>query len=100
VPALTHLWIAPDSRYVVGLSNLKLHNPYQLVVFTRSGRRVFEKRITAESWAGVAESVSNFVTWYKGPSPTITIAEARGEAILTIEDQSGTPREFRFPASP
>ena len=33
VPALTHLWISPDSRFVVGVSNVKLWNPYQIVVF-------------------------------------------------------------------
>ena len=76
VPALTHLWISPDSRYVVGLSNIKLNNPYQLVVFSRSGRRVLEKSITEATWPSVQESVTNAVIWYKEP-PKIDFVEAR-----------------------
>jgi hypothetical protein len=94
VPALTHLWISPDSRYVVGLSNVKLSNPYQLVVFSRSGRRILERSITAASWPTVGESVTNWVFWYKEPTPTIRL-----EVTLSIEDRLGTPREFRFHAS-
>jgi hypothetical protein len=99
VSALTLLWISPDSRYVVGLSNVKLWNPYQIVVFDRAGRRVFERGINHASWPGVQESVTNAVRWYKEPTPAIRLEETKGEATLTIEDQSGTPREFRFPAS-
>ncbi len=99
VPALTHLWISPDSRYVVGLSDIKLDNPYQLVVFSRSGRRVFEKSINAATWPSVQESVTNAVLWYKEPTPTIRLEEIRGEVTLWIEDRQGTPREFRFRAS-
>ena len=98
VPALTHLWISPDSRYVVGLSNIKLNNPYQLVVFSRSGRRVLEKSITEATWPSVQESVTNAVIWYKD-LPKIDFVEARGEVILAIEDRLGTLREFRFKSS-
>lgn len=98
VPALTHLWISPDSRYVVGLSSIKLNNPYQLVVFSRSGRRVLEKSITAATWPSVQESVTNAVIWYKDP-PKIDFVEAGGEVILAIEDRLGTLREIRFKSS-
>jgi len=36
-PALTDLWISPDYEFVVGLSDIKLYNPYQLVVWRRDG---------------------------------------------------------------
>src|SRR5262245_36110383 len=32
-PALTYLWLSPDSRYLLGLSDVMLLNPYQLVVW-------------------------------------------------------------------
>ena len=99
VPALTRLWISPDSRYVVGLSNIMLWNPYQLVVFSRSGRRVLERSITAATWPSVVESVTNSVIWYKEPDPAIRLKETRGEVTLSIEDRLGTTREFRFRAS-
>jgi hypothetical protein len=99
VPALTHLWISPDSRFVVGLSNVKLWNPYQVVVFDRSGRRLFEKSITAASWPGVQETVTNAVFWYKEPTPAIRLVESQGSLTLSIEDRLGTPRQFRFRAA-
>src|ERR1700737_3551700 len=99
VPALTHLWISPDSRFVVGLSNVKLWNPYQVVVFDRSGRRLFEKSITSASWPGVQETVTNAVFWYKEPTPAIRLVESQGSLTLSIEDRLGTPRQFRFRAA-
>jgi hypothetical protein len=49
VPALTHIWISPDSKYVVGISNVMLWNPYQLVVFSGSGDRLLERNISRRS---------------------------------------------------
>jgi hypothetical protein len=99
VPALTHLWISPDSRYVVGLSNLKISNPYQLVVFDRAGRRLLAESIDSASWPGVAESVTNSVLWYKEPTPNIRLLEGRGALTLVVEDREGTLREFRLPGA-
>ncbi len=45
-PALTYLWISPDSKYVVGLSNIKLLNPYQIVVFTVGGKLLYKEHIS------------------------------------------------------
>jgi hypothetical protein len=48
VPALSYLWISPDSRYIVGLSNIKLYNPYQLVIFDRAGNLLLKQRMTPQ----------------------------------------------------
>jgi len=98
VPALTLLWISPDSKYVVGLSSIKLWNPYQLVVFTRSGRRVFEKDFTSDPSPGIQQSVTNAILWFKNPAPAIRLVEAPDGAAadLWIEDPLGTPRKFHF----
>jgi hypothetical protein len=53
VPALTHIWISPDSEYVVGVSNVMLWNPYQLVVFNRAGDRLLERNMVGVNWPGV-----------------------------------------------
>ena len=45
-PPLTYLWVAPDSRYVVGLSSIKAGNFVQLVVFDARGRLMMKRRIT------------------------------------------------------
>jgi len=44
-PALTTLWISPDQRYLVGLSNVKLWNPYQLVVYRMDGVLVLRMHV-------------------------------------------------------
>lgn len=98
VPALTQLWISPDSRYVVGISNIQLWNPYQLVVFTRTGRRVLEKAFGGEPW--VRQSVTNWIEWYKEPTPTIRLEEGQGWTSVWIEDREGKPRQFRFRTPP
>jgi hypothetical protein len=98
VPALTFLWISPDSRYVVGLSNVMLWNPYQLVVFDGSGARLLEQDMTNDARPGVSRSVTNWIFWFKEPLPTIRIAESRGSVVLSIEDPLGKLREFRFQA--
>jgi hypothetical protein len=48
VPALTQLWISPDARFVLGLSNVKLWNPYQVVLFDRPGRLLLKRRISSD----------------------------------------------------
>lgn len=96
VPALTHLWISPDSRYVVGLSHIMLWNPYQLVVFTREGRRVYEKDFTGENSPAVLQSVTNFISWFQEPVPSIRLEEKSGWVDLWIQDRLGKPRRFRF----
>lgn len=47
-PALTYLWISPDAQFFVGLSGVKLRNPYQLVVWQRDGTVVHREHISAE----------------------------------------------------
>ena len=44
-PALTWLGVSPDSRYVIGLSNVMLDNPYQLVVYNRAGDLLLKRHI-------------------------------------------------------
>lgn len=44
-PALTHLWISPDSQHIIGLSNVMLRNPYQLVIWRRDGTLLHREHI-------------------------------------------------------
>lgn len=46
-PALTWLGVTADSRYVVGLSAIKVDNPYQLVVYDREGTLLLKRHIAA-----------------------------------------------------
>lgn len=47
-PALTYLFISDDSRHVLGLSNIKLHNPYQLVLLNNLGKILFFTSISPD----------------------------------------------------
>ena len=46
-PALTYLWISPDGQFFVGLSDIMLRNPYQLVVWQRNGTIIHYEHISA-----------------------------------------------------
>lgn len=46
-PDLNYLWISPDSEYLVGLSSVKLNNPYQLMVWRRDGTLLHSEHISA-----------------------------------------------------
>lgn len=46
-PPLTYLYVTPDSRYVVGLSRIKVFNDVQLVVFDRNARLLLKRHISA-----------------------------------------------------
>ena len=95
-PALTHLWISNDSRFIVGISNIKLWNPVQVVVFNTKGTLVLSKSVDLSSFPGVSESVSNWVHWYKEPRPRISI-ETKGDYYsLHVEGNNGVDRVFMF----
>ena len=98
VPALTHIWISPDSKYLVGISDVMLWNPYQLVVFSKSDDRLLERNMVGVNWPGVSQSVTNWINWYKEPAPQMTLVEDGMTATLSIEDPLGILRQFQFPA--
>lgn len=46
-PALTKLYITNNSEHIIGLSNIMLDNPYQLVIFNLEGNLIYKKHIAA-----------------------------------------------------
>jgi hypothetical protein len=95
-PALSYIWISPDSRFIVGVSNIKLWNPLQVVVLNANGDVLLARAVENSTFPGVAESVTNWVKWYKEPAPEIAI-EASGKVfVLRVEGNSGVERVFQF----
>ena len=47
VPALSVLKVTDDGRYIIGLSNIKLANPFQAVVFDSRGDLLLARRVGA-----------------------------------------------------
>jgi hypothetical protein len=82
-PALSTVWLTPDERYVVGLSQVKYDNPYQLFILGRDGRFVHQEAIHCSDprLAGLpcGESVSNFVFWYDKADPALDLQEEKGQ---------------------
>ncbi len=97
VPALSYIWISPNSKFVVGLSNVKLWNPYQIVVYSESGECLFKQDLVGMKLPGATESVTNYINWYKEPAPNIEIVENGRKATLLVEGPLGTFIRFEFP---
>jgi hypothetical protein len=95
-PALTQLWISDDSRFIVGISSIKLWNPVQVVVFNARGVLLVAKQVETGTFPGVVESVTNYVWWYKEPSPRFSLQATGDSYTLRIEGNQGTDREFTF----
>ena len=97
VPALTFLWISGDSRFIVGVSRVKLWNPIQLVVFDAAGRLLLAKAISAASTDEATQTVSNWVDWYRLPAPRMSIEPMLGTGFtLSVEGHDGEPHRFMF----
>jgi hypothetical protein len=58
-PALTALWISPDGG-IIGYSNIMVLNPYQLVIFDRSGDLLLKKHIASQEAGITTEEFSAF----------------------------------------
>lgn len=44
-PALTHLFLMKDGEYIIGLSNIKLNNPIQLLILNKKGKVLYKRHI-------------------------------------------------------
>jgi hypothetical protein len=96
VPALTYLWISKNSNYIVGLSNVMLKNPFQLLVFSKSGERLLELDMRSFLWTDRMQSITNWIHWYKEPDPELSLDENGHTCTLGVTDAHGTRRHFEF----
>jgi hypothetical protein len=62
--ALTHIQISPDSRYIVGLSNIKLDNPLQMIVLNSQGEVFFRMHIAPKEAFLTHDEFAKFKTKY------------------------------------
>lgn len=46
--ALTSIYISADEKYIIGISKIKLDNPYQLVIFSTRGELIKKRHIASE----------------------------------------------------
>lgn len=64
-PAFSYLWVSPDGKYIVGMSDIKLRNPYQLVVCDNAGAIRLRKHIAPEKAAFTTSELATF--WARFP---------------------------------
>ncbi|MFC0349350.1 hypothetical protein [Undibacterium danionis] len=88
VPALTVIWATPDSNYIIGISNIKVWNPYHLVVFNKKGDLLYKAAIDTKSYPDASESVTNWINWYKEPVPKITLKSTIDSIEISIESNN------------
>ncbi|HEY7372529.1 MAG TPA: hypothetical protein VIF57_10255 [Polyangia bacterium] len=87
VPALTQLWISPDSRYVLGLSHVKLWNPYQVVLFDRAGRLLLKRRIEPEEARFTPADFDKLLRRYpKARAELARLSHREGDAVYVDLD--------------
>lgn len=46
--ALTYIYLSPLSKYIIGLSKIKVDNPYQMIVLNFKGELILKKHIAVE----------------------------------------------------
>jgi hypothetical protein len=59
-PALTIIQVSPDEKYILGISNIKLWNPFQLVVFDLFGNLIKKRHIEREEAKLNAREITEF----------------------------------------
>jgi hypothetical protein len=70
-PALTNIFISDDEQFIVGLSNIKVDNPFNVVVINVEGKYVLEKHIDNIGVRNYYQSVANFAFWFNETNPEI-----------------------------
>jgi hypothetical protein len=63
-PALTSIYISDDSNYIIGLSKIKIMNPFQLVILDRLGNLIDFKHIAATEARLTLEEYEEFTDKY------------------------------------
>ena len=64
-PALTKIEISKDEKYIIGLSFIKLWNPYHLVIFSTDGKLIKKRSIECEEAKLDFNTLSKFKEKYK-----------------------------------
>jgi hypothetical protein len=94
-PALTELWISPDTQFFVGLSHIKLSNPYQLVVWRRDGTLLHREHISDEVAKLSPEQRRDFATRFpKAEQFLVGRYFTHGDATFLDYSMLGVPNEI------
>lgn len=71
-PAFTYLWISPDEKYIVGMSDIKIGNPYQLVIFSHKGDILVREHVVPLKAVLTPDELEAFWEKYPGVKQHLT----------------------------
>lgn len=92
-PALNWLGVTADSRFVVGLSAIKLDNPYQLVVYDRDGNLLLKRHIGATVACLTPERFQQLRGTLATAGSLLEDRIWRGDGRVYVDYDSLSPRE-------
>ncbi len=101
-PALTHLWLSPDEKYVVGLSDIYARNSHQLVVYSTEGELLYNRKIECDELSSFCVTTnSEYIFWYHQSHPAINLEELESDKLrLTLNDKYKQRFTFTFSKKP
>lgn len=82
-PALSYVWISDDSGYIVGLSDIRLDNPVQLVIFDRGGRLIKKRKLASWEAELTKDEYEQFVRRF----PSTTASLVSRDRIVAVHDR-------------
>jgi hypothetical protein len=89
------MWLSPDGRYLVGLSNVMVTNPYQLVVYRTDGTLVYRKHVAAFE---ACVDLTEFIKFYREHSGSQALLKersiVRGATVYVDYDFVNAPIRF------
>lgn len=95
VPALTYIWISENSKYIVGLSQIKIDNPIQIVIFDVAGNLLYKEHISPEEACLTEDEYRKFLELYPLSKPILDDCYKEIEGLIYIDFmQMGMPNEI------
>ena len=71
-PALTKLFISDDEQFIVGLSYIKIDNPYQFVMLNLEGEYIIKSHVRKFlRFYEYVQTVTNYIYWFNIENPEL-----------------------------
>lgn len=81
-PPLTKIVVSKDEKYIIGLSEIKLNNPYELVIFDTTGNLLYKRNIGGLKFELTEENLKQLIQLFPKSFQLLMIDEA-----IVFEDE-------------
>ena len=79
-PALTKLFVSNDEQFIVGLSNIKIDNPYQFVMLNLKGEYIIRSHVR-RFLRKYYQTVTNYIYWFNEKDPELEFIYKNNELV-------------------